>query len=43
MSQRPPPLAPSRSGFNWIDVSVAVLALSVLALSLLGLWLLFRA
>ena len=44
-SRRPsaPPAVPSRFGVNWVDVLVALLALSVLGLSLLGLWLLFRA
>ena len=37
-----PPAAVARAGVNWVDVFVAVLALSVLGLSLLGLWLLFR-
>jgi pSer/pThr/pTyr-binding forkhead associated (FHA) protein len=43
-TRRPSAPAPvTRSGINWVDVMVGLLALSVLALSLLGLWLLFRA
>jgi pSer/pThr/pTyr-binding forkhead associated (FHA) protein len=40
-SRRPPSSPGPRPGVGWVDVGVALLALTVLGLSLFGLWLLF--